>query len=75
MKQAAAWDAIRGEDGILRLVLDLPGEKVNKLTEAVLAAFRKLLQTIREDSDLRGVIIRSGKPGTFIAGADVGEIQ
>ncbi len=64
-------------DGIARLVFDLPEEKVNKLTAAVLEDLERILEAIARDSTIKAVIIWGGKEasGTFIAGADLGEIR
>ncbi len=69
---------IVGEDGIAELVLDQPGEKVNKLTTPVLLAFDRILTAMEEagrSGIARGLLITSGKPGVFIAGADIAEIE
>lgn len=61
-------------DGIVFLEFDLPGEKVNKLTTAVLGLLDHLLDELASDPSVRGLILLSGKEGIFIAGADIGEI-
>src|SRR3972149_1681899 len=63
------------EDGIGWLAIDLPGEKVNKLSSVVMAALGKVLEDLQHRNDLEGVVIRSGKEGMFIAGADLQEIR
>ncbi len=64
--------------GIVHLAFDLPGEKVNKLTTAVMEELAAILDDLKargERGEARGLLITSGKPGTFIAGADVAEIE
>src|SRR4051794_12795626 len=61
-------------DGIGLLTLDLPDKKVNTLGQAVLMELGGLLARLKERSDLKGLLFRSGKPGQFIAGADLNEI-
>ncbi|HEX7879770.1 MAG TPA: 3-hydroxyacyl-CoA dehydrogenase NAD-binding domain-containing protein [Candidatus Eisenbacteria bacterium] len=61
-------------DGIAWLVVDAPGEKVNVLSSAVLGELQSRLETLAASSDVRAIGVISGKPGTFIAGADVDEI-
>ena len=58
-------------NGIWRLVFDLPGEKVNKLTSAVLEDLEAV------QTELKALIVWGGKEGsgTFIAGADIQEIR
>jgi 3-hydroxyacyl-CoA dehydrogenase/enoyl-CoA hydratase/3-hydroxybutyryl-CoA epimerase len=61
-------------DGIAWLVVDAPGEKVNILSSAVLGELEARLDTLARSADVRAIGVISGKPGTFIAGADVDEI-
>ena len=63
------------EDGIGWLTLDLPGEKVNKLSSAVMTSLSEMLGAVARRSDLEGIVVRSAKEGVFIAGADVQEIR
>ncbi len=60
-------------DGIARLELDLPGEPVNKITRDVRDELEDLLGQLGTDSEIRAVVLISGKPDTFIAGADIEE--
>jgi 3-hydroxyacyl-CoA dehydrogenase / enoyl-CoA hydratase / 3-hydroxybutyryl-CoA epimerase len=60
-------------DGIAVVTFDLPGEPVNKLNAAVKVEFEALLIRIRDDAEIRAVVLISGKPDTFIAGADIEE--
>ncbi len=62
-------------EGIAHLVFDLPGEKVNKFTAAVLDELSGVIAELGKRTDLRAVVIASGKPDMFIAGADIAEIQ
>jgi len=61
------------ENGIAVLTFDLPGEPVNKLNSAVKAELESLLGRLRDDPAARAVVLISGKPDTFIAGADIEE--
>jgi 3-hydroxyacyl-CoA dehydrogenase/enoyl-CoA hydratase/3-hydroxybutyryl-CoA epimerase len=60
-------------DGIARLELDLPGEPVNKITRDVRDELEELLGQLGTDGEIRAVVLISGKPDTFIAGADIEE--
>jgi 3-hydroxyacyl-CoA dehydrogenase/enoyl-CoA hydratase/3-hydroxybutyryl-CoA epimerase len=62
-------------DDIARVVFDLPGEKVNKFSAVVMAELGHVLDNLHARTDLKAVIFISGKPGVFIAGADIKEIQ
>lgn len=62
------------EQGVVHIVFDRPGEKVNVLTGPMLEHLAQLLDEIGRREDVRGVVFSSGKPGNFIAGMDVEEI-
>jgi 3-hydroxyacyl-CoA dehydrogenase/enoyl-CoA hydratase/3-hydroxybutyryl-CoA epimerase len=61
------------QDSIAVITFNLPGEPVNKLTAAVKVEFEALLIRLRDDAEIKGVVLISGKPDTFIAGADIEE--
>ncbi len=61
-----------GEIAILEF--DLIGEKANKLNTPVMTRLQECLQELAR-SKYKAVIIRSGKPKIFIAGADIDEIK
>jgi 3-hydroxyacyl-CoA dehydrogenase/enoyl-CoA hydratase/3-hydroxybutyryl-CoA epimerase len=61
------------EDGLAVLTFDLPGEKVNKFSTAVIGELGDVLVRLCREARIRGLLIRSGKPEVFIAGADVKE--
>src|ERR1041384_2942393 len=60
-------------DGIALLTLDVPGEPVNTLGSGVIAEFQAVLDRIRDDPGARAVVLISGKPENFVAGADINE--
>ena len=55
------------------LTFDLPGKGANVLSTAVLDELSKHLDVLEKEAGLAGLIVRSGKPGTFVAGADLRE--
>jgi len=57
--------------GIAHLVMDDPGRRVNVLDEAAFDSLESSLTQLEQEPSLRGVMVRSGKPGSFVAGADV----
>ncbi len=63
--------SVENENGIAVVTFDLPGEPVNKLTGDVMDEFGSLLSRLGEDGMVRGVVLISGKPDNFIAGADI----
>src|SRR5690606_26862265 len=59
-------------------VFDRPDSKVNLLTEGVMRRLDELIGEVEQGAQrgtVRALVIRSGKPGTFIAGADVRAIE
>jgi 3-hydroxyacyl-CoA dehydrogenase/enoyl-CoA hydratase/3-hydroxybutyryl-CoA epimerase len=58
-------------DGVLALRFDLPGEKVNLLTAATLDELEARLDEAARRTGARALLLESGKPGSFVAGADV----
>jgi 3-hydroxyacyl-CoA dehydrogenase/enoyl-CoA hydratase/3-hydroxybutyryl-CoA epimerase len=59
--------------GTAVLTLDLPGEPVNKLSSSVKTEFEEALARLRNDGAVQAIVIISGKPDNFIAGADIEE--
>lgn len=59
------------ENGIAELVFDAPGS-INKLDTATVASLGNALDVLEEQSDLRGLLLSSGK-AAFIVGADITE--
>ncbi|HTY61887.1 MAG TPA: 3-hydroxyacyl-CoA dehydrogenase NAD-binding domain-containing protein [Acidobacteriota bacterium] len=66
------WTTKLDSDGILWLCLDRADKNVNSLSREVLIELEDLLDAISQKLPL-GIILYSGKPGGFIAGADVAE--
>ena len=65
------------EDGLGWLVLDDPERRVNVLTEAAMRRFAELLgeaHRLAATGRLRALVVWSGKPDSFVAGADVDAI-
>jgi 3-hydroxyacyl-CoA dehydrogenase/enoyl-CoA hydratase/3-hydroxybutyryl-CoA epimerase len=60
-------------DRVAVVVFDLPGEPVNKFTMAARTEFDSLLDDLERDPAVRAVVLLSGKPDTFSAGADIDE--
>lgn len=60
---------------ILVITFDEPGKPVNVLSRAVMEQFSEALRRAETDPAVGAVLIRSGKPAGFIAGADVHEID
>ncbi|MBA4073027.1 MAG: fatty acid oxidation complex subunit alpha FadJ, partial [Gemmatimonas sp.] len=58
-------------DGVAVVTFDLPGEPVNKFSKAVIADFVAVFDQLERDTSVVGAVLISGKPDTFIAGADI----
>ena len=71
MSGASAFRRETGTDGVLVVTLDVPGEKVNTLGKGLIDEFEGLLDEVEKDASVRALVVRSGKPDSFIAGADI----
>ena len=60
--------------GIAVVTFDMPGSKANTLGAPMLAELDQVLGELEQTPNLRGVVFKSGKPGMFIAGADIKEL-
>jgi 3-hydroxyacyl-CoA dehydrogenase / enoyl-CoA hydratase / 3-hydroxybutyryl-CoA epimerase len=58
-------------DGIAVLTFDLQGESINKFSPAVIDEFTAMIERLDKDASVKAAVLISGKPGTFIAGADI----
>ena len=65
--------AERTENNVLHLVFDMPDRPMNVFSNAAIAELSVFSRWLR-GSDVKGVVIRSGKPSAFCAGADLTEL-
>ena len=72
---AEMWHHGETRDGILRVTINRKDKPVNALSRSVMEELRDLIRTVRNDKSIRGVLFQSGKPGVFIAGADITEFE
>jgi 3-hydroxyacyl-CoA dehydrogenase / enoyl-CoA hydratase / 3-hydroxybutyryl-CoA epimerase len=63
-----------GADRLATLTFDSPDKKVNVFTRAAFAELEQIVEEVAARRDIGCLILLSGKPGSFIAGADVDEI-
>ncbi|MBY0551906.1 MAG: enoyl-CoA hydratase/isomerase family protein [Candidatus Obscuribacterales bacterium] len=61
--------------GIAVITFDLPGSKLNTLGFNSMTDLNELLEAVKSDSTVKGLVLLSGKKDSFIAGADVSEIK
>lgn len=71
---ARHWTLSFDLDGIAWLELDRQGESVNSLGTEVLEELDGLIAQLEAEHPT-GLVLTSGKPGTFIAGADIREFD
>ena len=57
-------------NGVLHLVFDMPGRTMNVFSNAAIEELGRFADWLPK-SDVTGVVIRSGKPSAFCAGADL----
>jgi 3-hydroxyacyl-CoA dehydrogenase/enoyl-CoA hydratase/3-hydroxybutyryl-CoA epimerase len=63
------------DHGIAIITFDLADSKVNTLGKLSMTQLNDAIEAIQKDSRVKGLVLASGKPDNFIAGADVHEIQ
>jgi 3-hydroxyacyl-CoA dehydrogenase / enoyl-CoA hydratase / 3-hydroxybutyryl-CoA epimerase / enoyl-CoA isomerase len=71
---ASAFQLHLRDDAIAELVFDQPVSKVNTLSRRAIEEFSKLVERLEDQPDVKGMLFRSGKPGQFVAGADLNEL-
>lgn len=59
------------DDAVGVITMDVAGESMNVLKAAFAEEISDLLAQIRSNKSLKGLVIISGKPDSFIAGADI----
>lgn len=60
-------------DSIATITFDLPGASVNTISRAVQDEFKAIFERLEGDTEIVGAVLISGKPDSFIAGADIEE--
>jgi 3-hydroxyacyl-CoA dehydrogenase/enoyl-CoA hydratase/3-hydroxybutyryl-CoA epimerase len=70
----SAWTIRVDGEWVAWLTFDQPGASVNTFTAETLAELAARLDELAADERIKAIAIRSGKPGCFIAGADVDEL-
>ncbi len=61
-------------DGIAHAVFDVPGRSMNTLTGNAVADIIAITKEVASNDKIKGLVISSGKPSGFCAGADLGEM-
>lgn len=72
MTDLKAFNLIIDEQNIAWLCIDVPNEKMNTLQAEFVADMEQVFAEIEQQkATLKGLIVHSGKPDNFVAGADV----
>jgi len=66
------WDI--DADGIAHAVFDVPGRSMNTLTGKAVSEIIAIANEVASNDSIKGLVISSGKPSGFCAGADLGEM-
>ncbi|MDM7859987.1 fatty acid oxidation complex subunit alpha FadJ [Alteromonas sp. ASW11-36] len=67
----SAFTLEKRDDGVAVLTMDVPGETMNTLKQAFGDEITAMLDEIEQDNSIKGVVLQSGKKGSFVAGADI----
>lgn len=67
----SAFTLVLHDNGIAHLVIDVIGESVNTLKTEFAEQIDAVLAEIKADKTITGIVLCSGKKGSFVAGADI----
>lgn len=62
-------------DDVLVVTLDLANAKVNCINVSMTSEFKSILKELETNNTITSAVVISGKPGCFIAGADIGMLE
>jgi len=73
MTPPTTWKNFRIEtqDGVATVLVDVPGEPVNTLSEETGAEFGAVLDALEKDPAVKAIVLASGKKDGFVAGAKI----
>jgi len=69
------WRVDVDGDGIALVTFDMAGKKVNTLSSKVIEEITAIVERIRTDPAIKGVVLASAKSGMFCAGGDLTDIK
>jgi len=75
MEDAATGVSLSVHDGVATICYDLPNSPVNTLNTRGGPVFEQIFARIEQEASIVGTILLSGKPDTWIAGADIDELR
>lgn len=70
-QKQSAFNLAIGDNGIGVITIDVPGESMNTLKATFADEVTELMENIEGNRDLKGLVFISGKPSSFVAGADI----
>ncbi|QDP01774.1 fatty acid oxidation complex subunit alpha FadJ [Thalassotalea sp. PS06] len=71
MENNSTFTLERQDNGIAFLKMDVVGETMNTLRAEFADEFSTVLEKIKSDNSIKGLVVYSGKDNSFIAGADI----
>lgn len=71
----SSFSLSQAEGGIATLTFDVPAQRMNTLKPGLDVELLALIERIAADDAIEGIVFASGKPGSFIAGADIDAIS
>ncbi|WP_437613783.1 fatty acid oxidation complex subunit alpha FadJ [Erwinia sp. V71] len=74
MQQPSSFHLQMRLDNVAVITIDVADEKMNTLKAAFAGQIRDVIQQARENPHLAGLVLISGKPDSFVAGADISMI-
>ena len=74
-KVTSAFTLVRQESGIAHLVMDVVGDTMNTLKAEFSEQVTDVLNEIKNDTSITGIVVMSGKEDSFVAGADINMIN
>src|SRR5690554_3598475 len=75
MSEQKAFTLELRDDNVAVIHIDVPGESMNTLKASFAEEVAQVLNNLEQQRDLKGVVVISDKPGSFVAGADIGMID
>ncbi|WP_404408296.1 fatty acid oxidation complex subunit alpha FadJ [Pseudidiomarina marina] len=75
MSQQKAFTLELRDDQVAVIHIDVPGESMNTLKASFAEEVAHVLNQLEQQHDLKGVVVISDKPGSFVAGADISMID
>ncbi|MBU2892062.1 fatty acid oxidation complex subunit alpha FadJ [Colwellia sp. D2M02] len=67
----SAFSLVKHDNGIAHLVMDVADESMNTLKAEFAEQITQVLAQIKADTSIIGIVLCSGKPDSFVAGADI----